>query len=153
MVCDGVSVWFGPKVAVTELSCSFGAGVTGLLGPNGAGKTTLMRAMCGLLPTNRGAIRVLGADPRAVKRGVQQHLSLVPEDDVLLMTARQLVRYAGAALGGRTATPRRPAWPPSAWLDVADRRGCGLQQGQCLTGQDRRLPRHRAPGSWSSTSP
>ena len=40
-----VSVWFGPKVALSELSCSFGPGVTGLLGPNGAGKTTLMRAM------------------------------------------------------------------------------------------------------------
>ena len=42
---SNVSVWFGPKVALSELSCSFGAGVTGLLGPNGAGKTTLMRAM------------------------------------------------------------------------------------------------------------
>ena len=49
-----VSVWFGQKVALSELSCSFGAGVTGLLGPNGAGKTTLMRAMCGLLPAPAG---------------------------------------------------------------------------------------------------
>ena len=39
----------GPKVALSELSCSFGPGVTGLLGPNGAGKTTLMRAITGLL--------------------------------------------------------------------------------------------------------
>ena len=30
---DNVSVWFGPKVALSELSCSFGPGVTGLLGP------------------------------------------------------------------------------------------------------------------------
>ena len=35
------------KVALSELSCSFGPGVTGLLGPNGAGKTTLMRAITG----------------------------------------------------------------------------------------------------------
>jgi len=47
-----VSVWFGPKVALSELSCSFGPGVTGLLGPNGAGKTTLMRAMTGLVGVN-----------------------------------------------------------------------------------------------------
>ena len=26
-----LSVWFGPKVALSELSCSFGPGVTGLL--------------------------------------------------------------------------------------------------------------------------
>ena len=44
-----VSKWFGQKVAVSELSCSFGPGVTGLLGPNGAGKTTLLRMLVGLL--------------------------------------------------------------------------------------------------------
>jgi len=54
VVVDGASVWFGPKVALTEVSCSFGPGVTGLLGPNGAGKTTLMRAICGMLPLGAG---------------------------------------------------------------------------------------------------
>jgi ABC-type multidrug transport system ATPase subunit len=43
VVVDDVSVWFGAKVALSELSCSFGPGVSGLLGPNGAGKTTLIR--------------------------------------------------------------------------------------------------------------
>ena len=38
---NDVSKWFGQKVAVSKLTCSFGRGVTGLLGPNGAGKTTL----------------------------------------------------------------------------------------------------------------
>jgi zinc/manganese transport system ATP-binding protein len=33
----------------------------GVLGGNGAGKTTLMRAILGLLPVQRGTIRVLGA--------------------------------------------------------------------------------------------
>ena len=32
-----VSKWFGQKVAVSKITCSFGPGVTGLLGPNGAG--------------------------------------------------------------------------------------------------------------------
>ena len=57
-----VSVWFGQKVALSELSCSFGPGVTGLLGPNGAGKTTLMRAIVGLVGVNQGAVRVEGRD-------------------------------------------------------------------------------------------
>jgi len=60
-----VSVWFGQKVALSELSCSFGAGVTGLLGPNGAGKSTLMRAVTGLVGVNAGQVRVDGRDPPA----------------------------------------------------------------------------------------
>ena len=77
---SGVSVWFGPKVALTELSCSFGPGVAGLLGPNGAGKTTFMRAITGLLPVNAGQLRVSGGDPRR-DREVQRSIALVSEDE------------------------------------------------------------------------
>ncbi|MGQ0833241.1 MAG: ABC transporter ATP-binding protein [Microthrixaceae bacterium] len=89
-----VSMWFGQKVALSELSCSFGTGVTGLLGPNGAGKTTLMRAITGLLPVNQGRVRVAGADPRE-DRSVHARVALVPEDEAVPrgMTPRQLCRY------------------------------------------------------------
>lgn len=91
---DAVSVWFGPKVALSELSCSFGPGVSGLLGPNGAGKTTLMRAMTGLVGVNEGSVRVDGRDPRR-DRGVHARMALVPEDEAVPagLTARQFVRY------------------------------------------------------------
>jgi ABC-2 type transport system ATP-binding protein len=91
------SVWFGQKVALTELSCSFGSGVTGLLGPNGAGKTTLMRALVGLLPLNEGSVQVLDGDPHR-DRDVQRSIALVPEDEAVppALTARQLVRYTAA---------------------------------------------------------
>ena len=46
---DDVSKWFGQKVAVSNVTCSFGPGVTGLLGPNGAGKTTTLRMLTGLI--------------------------------------------------------------------------------------------------------
>jgi ABC-2 type transport system ATP-binding protein len=94
---DRASVWFGQKVALTELSCSFGSGVTGLLGPNGAGKTTLMRALVGLLPVNEGSVQVLGGDPHR-DREVQRSIALVPEDEAVppALTARQLVRYTAA---------------------------------------------------------
>ena len=91
---DRASVWFGPKVALSELSCSFGPGVSGLLGPNGAGKTTLMRAMTGLVGVNEGTVRVQGRNPRR-DRGVHARMSLVPEDEAVPagLTARQFVRY------------------------------------------------------------
>ena len=65
---DQASVWFGQKVALTELTCSFGPGVTGLLGPNGAGKSTLMRAITGLIGVNTGRVRVEGAIPAPIGR-------------------------------------------------------------------------------------
>ncbi|HEY5886815.1 MAG TPA: ABC transporter ATP-binding protein [Acidimicrobiales bacterium] len=126
----GVSVWFGPKVAVTELSCSFGPGVTGLLGPNGAGKTTLMRAVCGLLPTDRGEIRVLGRNPRH-DRSVQRDISLVPEDDAVpgALTARQLVRYTASLHSVRDPMAPEACLAAVELLDVADRRVAGFSKG------------------------
>jgi ABC-2 type transport system ATP-binding protein len=91
---NAASVWFGPKVALSELTCSFGPGVSGLLGPNGAGKTTLMRAITGLIGVNEGTVRVNGLDPRT-DRSVHREMALVPEDEAVPpgLTARQLVRY------------------------------------------------------------
>ena len=37
--------------------------VLGILGPNGAGKTTLVKLTLGLLPVQRGRIRVFGMSP------------------------------------------------------------------------------------------
>lgn len=89
-----VSIWFGQKVALSELSCSFGPGVTGLLGPNGAGKTTLMRAITGLIPVNQGSIEVCGRPTRSDRRVFDQ-LALVSEDEAVPagLSPRQLCRY------------------------------------------------------------
>jgi ABC-2 type transport system ATP-binding protein len=120
---DGVSVWFGPKVALSELSCSFGPGVSGLLGPNGAGKTTLMRAITGLIGVNEGSVRVSGLDPRRDRR-VHGRMSLVPEDEAVPagLTARQFVRYIADlhAVADRDAPDR--TLHTVDLLDVADRK-------------------------------
>lgn len=125
-----VSVWFGPKVALSELSCSFGPGVTGLLGPNGAGKTTLMRAMTGLIGVNQGTVRVEGRNPRRDRR-VHGRMALVPEDEAVPtgLTARQLVRYSADLyrVTDRGATER--ALQSVEMLDAADRRVDGFSKG------------------------
>jgi len=89
------SKWFGQKVAVSNLSCSFGPGVTGVLGPNGAGKTTLLRMISGLTDVSGGSVKVLGADPRKDFR-VFASTSLVPDEDSVYpeMTGRRFVIYA-----------------------------------------------------------
>ncbi len=130
VVVDAAAVWFGPKVALTELSCSFGEGVTGLLGPNGAGKTTLMRAICGLLPLNLGTVRVNGLDPRR-DRQAQRSIALVPEDDATpgMLTARQLVRYSASMHGVRDRRAPDAALATVDLLDVADRQVGGFSKG------------------------
>ncbi len=117
-----VSVWFGQKVALSELSCSFGPGVTGLLGPNGAGKTTLMRAITGLLNVNQGAVRIGASDPRR-DRNVFGQLALVPEDEAVPsgLTARQFVRYVADLHRVADRNAPEQALRSVGLLDVADR--------------------------------
>lgn len=91
----GASKWFGQKVAVSKLSCSFGPGVTGLLGPNGAGKTTLFRMISGLTSVSHGSIAVLGKDPRR-HHEVFRSVALVPDEDAVYvsLTGREFVQYS-----------------------------------------------------------
>ena len=59
---------YGKVEALRGVSFSVDKGeMFGLIGPDGAGKTTSIRAVCGLLHVDEGAIRVLGKDP------VKQH--------------------------------------------------------------------------------
>ncbi len=125
-----VSVWFRQKVALSELSCSFGPGVTGLLGPNGAGKTTLMRAITGLVDVNQGTVRIEGSDPRR-NREVFRRLALVPEDEAVPggLSARQFVRYVADLHGITERSAPDDALRSVAMLDVADRRVDAFSKG------------------------
>ncbi len=136
VIVEDVSVWFGQKVALSELSCSFGAGVTGLLGPNGAGKTTLMRAMCGLIPARQGRVDVFATDPRH-DRAVQARIALVPEEDAVpeSLSVRQLVRYQATLAGVRDPGALQRALDDVDLADVADRPLGGFSKGMRQRGK------------------
>ena len=79
-----------------------------LLGPNGAGKTTLVRAICGRLKPDGGAVRIAGRDPysdgeaRALLGLAPQALALYPQ----LTVAENLQTFAAlAGLKGRAIAP------------------------------------------------
>ena len=97
---EAASKWFGQKVAVSDVSCSFGPGITGILGPNGAGKTTLLRMLSGILVPSEGSVAIEGASPRADSE-VYRRLGLVPEESAVygFLTARAFVE-AAAVLSG-----------------------------------------------------
>ncbi|MGY1844407.1 phosphonate ABC transporter ATP-binding protein [Modestobacter sp. SYSU DS0875] len=86
---DGVSVRYGGTPALTGVDLTVGAGErVALVGPSGAGKSTLLGLVNGSVQPTAGALRVLGADPAALRGPalrrlrarmgtVHQHLELV----------------------------------------------------------------------------
>lgn len=78
--CRAVSKWYGDVIAVNDLTCEIGTGVTGLLGPNGAGKSSLMKMAMGLIAPSQGEIRVLDEVPWTNAK-LLGRIGFVPEGD------------------------------------------------------------------------
>jgi ABC-2 type transport system ATP-binding protein len=75
---------FGSAIPLAGLDLAVHSGeVVGFLGPNGAGKTTTMRILLGLLPADRGHVRVLGLDPRSSGNEVRAAVGAVLDHDGL----------------------------------------------------------------------
>lgn len=123
IIAEGVSKWFGPLVAVSDVSFDVGPGVTALLGPNGAGKSTMLRMLCGLARPSRGTIRVLGRDPRT-DIGVTRSIGLVPQQESVFesLTARRFVHLTAALHGLRDPDAAAVAALETVGLDPSDSR-------------------------------
>jgi ABC-2 type transport system ATP-binding protein len=89
------SRWYGNVVAVNDVSCTLGAGITGLLGPNGAGKTTVLHMMAGLLQPSAGEVLIDGV-AATDNSSVYRRLTLVPERESTygFLTGREFVRMS-----------------------------------------------------------
>jgi ABC-2 type transport system ATP-binding protein len=73
----GIRKTYGRRVAVDDVSFDVYPGeIFGLIGPNGAGKTTTMECVEGLRTPDRGAISVLGLDPRRDVSALQQRIGV-----------------------------------------------------------------------------
>lgn len=98
---SNLTVKYGDKVAVDNVSCVVPDGCIGLLGPNGAGKTTLIKAMLGFLEPSAGSGRVLGYDMMTEPLMVRLNVGLMPEMDchIPAMTAVEYVAFCGELSG------------------------------------------------------
>ncbi len=131
VVATDLSKWFGQKVAVSDVRCSFGPGVTGLLGPNGAGKTTLLRVLAGLLSPSAGKATILGRTPKK-QHGVYRHVGFVPEDEAVYnhMSARRFVEWSAALSKVRDArVAAQRALETVQLTEDADRCMAGFSKG------------------------
>lgn len=124
---EGLEKSYDGFVAVSGLSFSLEAGeILGLVGPNGAGKTSTLRCLAGVLPPNRGTVRVMGCDLARDPVGAKRRLAFLPDEPRLfeyltVMEHLNLVARlygvadwqarAGPLLDELELTPKRDALP------------------------------------------
>lgn len=96
-----LTVRYGQKTAVSDLTAEIPEGAVGLLGPNGAGKTTLLKTLLGFLRPAGGQAEVLGLDASRQGLQIRQRIGLMPEVDCHIpgMNAVTFVAYAGELAG------------------------------------------------------
>lgn len=73
----GVSKWYGPVIAVNDVTLRLEPGITGLVGPNGAGKSTVMKLLTGQLRPSLGRVRV--GDVSAWSAAAKSHIGYCPD--------------------------------------------------------------------------
>ena len=88
----GIEKAFGAVQVLQGVTLTVAAGeVVGLVGDNGAGKSTLMKAITGVYPVDKGAVRFNGQDVTELSPGarralgiemIYQDLALAPQQDV-----------------------------------------------------------------------
>lgn len=98
---SNLTIKYGSKTAVEDLTVDVPEGCVGLLGPNGAGKTTLIKTLLGFLQPTRGKGEVLGLNIATQGLKIRQRIGLMPEIDCHIpgMNAVTFVAYAGELAG------------------------------------------------------
>jgi ABC-2 type transport system ATP-binding protein len=100
--------WYGPRIAVRDVSFTVDAGeVVGLLGPNGSGKSTIFRMLTGYLTPSSGTASVAGHDSATASLALRHEVGYVPEDAPLYgyMRVAEFLRFMARlkGLSGRAA--------------------------------------------------
>ena len=104
--CEHVAVALGvpPRAALSGLNFALAPGeFLGVIGPSGAGKSTLLRVLAGALPTDRGIVRIDGADiTNWDLERLAPHIGYLPQDCALLpgTIADNISRYARLEASG-----------------------------------------------------
>jgi ABC-2 type transport system ATP-binding protein len=98
---QGLSVQFGNREILSNLTASLGGRAIGLLGPNGAGKSTLINTLLGFYQPSAGSAQVFGHNIRRDARKIRGLVGYMPENDAFIskMTAVSLVQMMGELSG------------------------------------------------------
>lgn len=137
-VIENLTVAYGSRIAVEDVSARFGAGrLIAVVGPNGAGKSTMLKAALGLIPRVTGWVTAFGLP----LRGPDPRIGYVPQREsvdwdfpVSVLDVATMGTYA--RIGWLRRTPReeiacaRAALERVGLADFADRQISELSGGQ-----------------------
>ncbi len=102
--------------------------ITVMMGPNGAGKSTLLRAMIGLVPLDKGIIRVAGKDITGKPVAeIAQQVGYLPQDPNALLFADTVMDELLVTLRNHHLDPTQRDLQPGILLErlgLADKRDC-----------------------------
>ena len=121
---DGLSRWFGMRVALDGVSFTVALGeLFGLFGPNGAGKTTAFRLLAGLLPAHAGTLALDGHAVSTDDTAYRARLGVVFQEASLdlKLTARENLRLSAALYGVPRALAARRIDEALALMALGDR--------------------------------
>ena len=93
---------YGAKTAVDDLSLHIAPGeIYGFIGHNGAGKATTLKACCGILPFDRGEIRVDGISIRENPLECKRRIAYIPDNPDLyeFLTGFQYLNFIADIFG------------------------------------------------------
>lgn len=108
VVLDSVTIRYGERIAVADVSVTFPPGASALLGRNGAGKSSILKALLGLVRPSAGTMRILDLPADADPREVRARVGYMPERDAHLPLCSGFEMVA--LLGELSGMPRRDAW-------------------------------------------
>lgn len=96
-----LTVAYGSRVALDNVTLAIEPGVIGLLGPNGAGKSTLLRTLLGFIRPVNGTASVFGMPIAGNALRIRQHIGYMPEKDITSpkISAVSFVSYCGSLAG------------------------------------------------------
>ena len=94
---DGVSVRFGDRIALDDVSCDLTARRIAVIGANGSGKSTFARLLNGLVIASAGRVLINDLDPARQKRDVRRSVGFVfcnPDAQIVMPTVSEDLAFS-----------------------------------------------------------
>jgi len=135
--CRGLTVGYGGRPALSDVTWDATPGLTAILGPNGAGKSTLLKAALRLIPAEAGEVRFFGEALEAARPRIAYLPQRASVDwdfpasalDIVAMARLPRMRWWGS-VPRREREAARAALASVGLEDFADRQIGRLSGGQ-----------------------